>query len=276
MLTNWFSFPFLFASFSGLNAGFERRVTTSDHSKWVECIGWLRQFLILDGIDSWSGQCSFGRDRDLFSCGWTDAGSPSMRWQLSSGRGAYFRGGPPADAYGDKDGISLSASRQASILIVIYEHIWGGYILTETSRGASAGAMLSSSIQNGTLPDGRCIVFQYAINGPNSEQLSLFIQPIGQGSNDTFTVGKPKDTLWQSRGALQQEWQTAAILYSFGQPHQVLNNSPESNKQCMNQPYRFPLFSSAFSSSWFSRHRRVTGGRFIGDCRVTLSWTTSI
>ena len=90
--------------------------------------------------------------------------------------------------------------------------------------------MLNSPIQNGTQPDGKCIVFQFAINGPNSEQLSLFMQPTGPGSNDTLTVGQPKDTLWKSRGAVQQEWQTAAILYSFGQPHQVLNDSPRSNK----------------------------------------------
>ena len=105
--------------------------------------------------------------------------------------------------------------------------------MIETSRGGSEGAVLSSSLQNGTRADGRCIVFQYAINGPNSEQLSLFMQPIElQGSNDTLTTtttGKPKNTLWQSRGAVQQEWHTAAVLYSFGQPHQVLNNWPKSN-----------------------------------------------
>nr|CAH0101640.1 unnamed protein product [Daphnia galeata] len=156
-------------------------------------------------------QCSFGRGRELTGCHWnmTDlesVGSIESRvpaWQLSSGRMSYFRGGPATDASGDQD---------------------GGYLLMETSRGTTETFKLSSIMINATLPEGRCVVFQYAMDGPSADRLRLVLkqsQMVHQMANDTVLLVPRREILWEGRSDTSDKWLTASVLYSHGQSHQL-------------------------------------------------------
>ena len=70
---------------------------------WQNCLSF---------VHSLTGQCTFGRGKDLsaFKCEWqmdTARLSGAPKWQLSSGKSAYFNGGPPADASGDQGAIHV-------------------------------------------------------------------------------------------------------------------------------------------------------------------------
>jgi hypothetical protein len=100
---------------------------------------------------------------DLESVGSIESRVPA--WQLSSGRMSYFRGGPATDASGDQDG-NTSRLRMISLGYKWINHYYwtvGGYLLMETSRGTTETFKLSSIMINATLPEGRCVVFQWVI-----------------------------------------------------------------------------------------------------------------
>lgn len=126
-------------------------------------------------VSNCPGQCSFGRGLELTGCNWNLtygeqdthlSGTKDPTWQLSSGQTSYFRGGPPTDASGDRDGITAFDDSKK----VKYEYLLkfpGGYLLMETS-GKGNGMMdtyeLPSGMLNATLPEGRCVVFQQVKN----------------------------------------------------------------------------------------------------------------
>ncbi|KAK4015400.1 hypothetical protein OUZ56_030380 [Daphnia magna] len=171
-------------------------------------------------------QCSFGRGHELTGCDWnlTDVESVGSidshvpAWQLSSGRTSYFRGGPSTDASGDQD---------------------GGYLLMDTLRGVAETIKLSSMMINATLPEGRCVVFQYAMDGPSADRLRLVLrqsQLLHQMANDTVLLMPRREVLWEGRSDSSDKWLTASVLYSHGQPHQlafeaVVDNSVQSQRR---------------------------------------------
>lgn len=64
------------------------------------------------------------------------------------------------------------------------------------------------------------------MDGPSAERLRLVIhqpQPvIRQTVNDTFVLIPRRETLWETRDGTGDQWQTIALLYSYGQQHQVV------------------------------------------------------
>ena len=56
------------------------------------------------------GLCTFGRRQELSACNWnmTAVDADALDWRLSSGRAAFFRGGPAMDANGDAEGRNTS------------------------------------------------------------------------------------------------------------------------------------------------------------------------
>ena len=69
------------------------------------------------------------------------------------------------------------------------------------------------------------------MDGPSAERIRLLLHPVeslasplSKPLNDTFNViaGQQKrEILWENRGDTGDQWRTASILYSFGQPHYV-------------------------------------------------------
>ena len=63
------------------------------------------------------------------------------------------------------------------------------------------------------------------MDGPSAERLRLVLryqrQMVHQMANDTVLLVPRSETLWEGRSDSKDKWQTAAVLYSHGQPHQV-------------------------------------------------------
>jgi hypothetical protein len=79
-------------------------------------VGWIRSYGRLLGADS----CNFGAADQLDICGWNYSNLSSLQWQLSTGLGANWIGGPGEDGNEDKEGRGVLHSTYSADMSISY------------------------------------------------------------------------------------------------------------------------------------------------------------
>ncbi|XP_039298033.1 MAM and LDL-receptor class A domain-containing protein 1-like [Nilaparvata lugens] len=157
--------------------------------------------------------CDFGSETDLSSCEWTNRNGSILRWELGAGTLSNWLGGPTKDASGTEDADK------------------GGYIFFETSLLAAPvlrvdditiregqNAYIESNSLGTTGAEGKCVGFNFAIDGLSASGLRVILQPVNK-------EGKPESffrVLWGTKDPTNKMWMRSEVLYTYNKDHQIV------------------------------------------------------
>ncbi|KAL0267745.1 UNVERIFIED_CONTAM: hypothetical protein PYX00_009926 [Menopon gallinae] len=146
--------------------------------------------------------CDFGTENDQINCEWVNKNGSALRWEFGAGSLFNWLGGPRRDASGD---------------------VKGAYIFFETSLLVSDGrvgqnAFIESPVLPTTSTEGKCISFNYAIDGLSSAGLRVLLHPVTEDDDqDVFDR-----LLWSSKDPTNKEWMKAEVLYTYNREHKIV------------------------------------------------------
>ncbi|XP_075219109.1 MAM and LDL-receptor class A domain-containing protein 1-like isoform X2 [Lycorma delicatula] len=157
--------------------------------------------------------CDFGSETDLSFCEWTNRNGSTSRWELGAGTLSNWLGGPTKDASGTEDADK------------------GGYIFFETSLLAAPvlrvdditiregqNAYIESNILETTGAEGKCVGFNFAIDGLSASGLRVILQPINKDK-------KPESffrVLWGTKDPTNKMWMKSEVLYTYNKYHKIV------------------------------------------------------